>query len=195
MFKSPETEGSVLSIKVTHSAEKSKGNKVKAGNKGILEYQLLNSQEAEITFVGAVCSGQKCTEDITYYYAASTDMPTLYSQVVCPRSYFSTETMVSQKPINMTKVSAKADSSNKMTFKYDMLEQISYLSIKGVYSGGNEVYYKPIEVVTVWGQLSRTSHSHKFAMLMIGICGLCGALICVRRCSKRQGYDKLREEE
>ena len=181
---------------MTHSAEKSKGSKVKAGNKGQIEYQLLNSQEAEATFVGAVCSGQKCTEDISYYYAVSTDMPTLYSQMVCPRSYFSTQTMISQKPINMTKIDAKSDSNNKITLKFNMLEQISYLEVKGVYSGGNEVYYKPIEVVTVWGQLSRTSHSHKFLMLMVGICGFCGALIVVRRImNRRAGYDKLEEVE
>ena len=193
MFKTAG-QSSVMSVQVFHSTQKIKGNKAKPGNKGILEYELKNSQEAQIRFVGGVCSGSKCSGDVTYYTVSSLDMSTLYSQTVCPSSFFSTETIQSQKPLNISKITSKPDSENKISFTYQMLDHISYISVKGVYSNGEEIYYRPIEIVTVWGQLSRTSHSHKFAMIMVAICTLCGCLVCYRRYMKPSGYQALREE-
>ncbi len=44
MVKSSELEQSIMSMKVIYSVEKIKGAKAKPGNRGLLEYQLLNSQ-------------------------------------------------------------------------------------------------------------------------------------------------------
>ena len=58
------------------------------GNNGILEYELLNSIEAEISFTPLQCEKSSCPKT-TYSYIASTSVQSAYSQSLCP-SYFLT---------------------------------------------------------------------------------------------------------
>ena len=49
-IKSDEEYDSLMAIRAEYSADKIKGSVEKPGNKGILEYQLLDSNTAELTF-------------------------------------------------------------------------------------------------------------------------------------------------
>lgn len=77
-----------------------------------------------------------------------------------------------------------------LIFHFTLPQQISYVGIKvqlGSSKNPKEVFYKPIEVATLWGQLSRTSHTHKLAISTVFIISLLSIIICVRR-NARKGY-------
>lgn len=58
-----------MAIRAEYSAEKIKGSAEKPGNKGILEYQLLDSNTAELTFSEVTCgtSDSNCHKEYDYY--------------------------------------------------------------------------------------------------------------------------------
>ncbi len=55
-IKSEQEDDSLMSIKVEYSPQKIKSASTKAGNRGVLEYQLLDSATAEITFTEVTCN-------------------------------------------------------------------------------------------------------------------------------------------
>jgi hypothetical protein len=59
-----------------------------------------------------------------------------------------------------------------------------------------EVYYQPIEVATIWGQLQKASSKFgkKFGIGIGVIVVFCAFLVCLRR-KKRKGYNSLQENE
>lgn len=62
--------------------------------------------------------------------------------------------------------------------------------MKAVYDGIEEVYYKPTEIITIWGQLSRTSQSHKITIGTAIVISLIALLVFVRK-NARKGYKPL----
>lgn len=53
-----DAEPSLLSVKVEFSSEKVKKDSIKPGNKGQIDYVLLDSSQAKMSFSSAVCSQQ-----------------------------------------------------------------------------------------------------------------------------------------
>ena len=96
----------------------------------------------------------------------------------------------------MVKINSRADSHNKITFDYPLQDHISYLSVKALVAG-EEVYYQPTEVITLWGSISRSSNSHALSIFMIFLCCLCPVLILVRKLMKpkpEERYEKLESD-
>ena len=94
----------------------------------------------------------------------------------------------------MTKIKANPDSNGKITFQYTLMDHISYVGVKGINSKtGEEIYYRPVEIVTVWGQISRTSFTHRFTIIGIVICALVHILVLCRKHARR-GYKPLEED-
>lgn len=60
--------------------------------------------------------------------------------------------------------------------------------------GNDEIYYQPIEIITLWGTVTRTSKANKLALGVSSII-LCLCLcLCFRRCQKKSsGYGELPE--
>ena len=58
------------------------------GGKGQLSYEIVGSQKAELTLRPPVCSSSQCSGKIKYYIMTSPKKVQLYSQLVCPSSYF-----------------------------------------------------------------------------------------------------------
>ncbi len=71
---------------------------------------------------------------------------------------------------------------------------MSFVGIKANIGSNNEVFYKPEEVVTLWGQLTRTSSSHKMLIGFIVIAVLSGIII-ITRTTARQGYKKISDDD
>jgi thiosulfate reductase cytochrome b subunit len=71
-----------------------------------------------------------------------------------------------------------------------MADKVSYLGIKAVSKTGEEVYYSPIEIATLFGKWSTVNFVHKATMVGVLVVVVCGLAICVRR-SARQGYRPL----
>ncbi len=72
----------------------------------------------------------------------------------------------------------------------DLADHISYFGVKATSSSGEEIYYRPIEVITFWGQLSRTSQTHKLALAGFLVVSVC-ALLAFVRYNARKGYVRI----
>lgn len=57
-----------MSVKAVFSNSKITPSKAKPGDKGLIQYQLLDSTKAELTFTTLVCgsSEKNCNKDFTY---------------------------------------------------------------------------------------------------------------------------------
>lgn len=90
-IKSDDEYDSLMAIRAEYSPEKIKGSIEKPGNKGILEYQLLDSNTAELTFTEVTCgSDSNCHKQYDYFTLSAVGLQELYSQTVCPSQYFAT---------------------------------------------------------------------------------------------------------
>lgn len=68
-IKSPDNDKSLLVVNAVYSFDKFKDIKIKPGEKGLIEYQLLNSQKVDLIFTPVVCSssGEKnCHKGFEY---------------------------------------------------------------------------------------------------------------------------------
>lgn len=160
-----------------------------------MEYEIVESKKAKVTFSGITCTKSKCDKDVTYYWLSSDSLQEVYTQTVCPYSFFSTLDIKSDEPLEMNKIFSSPDSSNTISFEYPINQHISYVSVKAVVNG-EEIYYQPKEIITLWGSLSRTTRSSSsWWLVIVGICGICACLVCVRRCLKaKPEYDPLSSE-
>lgn len=88
-----DEDQTILVAKAEYSEDKMKAAKAKAGDKGIVSYQLLDSKNAEVSFSGIVCaSGANC-KDYVYSLIESTKMDDIYAQLMCPGISFDTMTL------------------------------------------------------------------------------------------------------
>jgi hypothetical protein len=62
--------------------------------------------------------------------------------------------------------------------------------VKAVDENGEEVYYRPIEIMTSWGGFSKLGESHKFTIGAFVILAIIVILIIIRR-SRKAGYQPL----
>jgi hypothetical protein len=53
-----------------------------------------------------------------------------------------------------------------------------------------DIFYQPIEMVSLWGQFQKASNKHGWTLLAVAIFGFCFFLVCVRR-QKKKGYQPL----
>ena len=72
-IRSP-VEDSILAITIHYSDSKISGDKNKAGNGGVVSYEIKDSKTAKVTFTGVTCTKSKCDKDISYYWLSSTSM-------------------------------------------------------------------------------------------------------------------------
>ncbi len=91
-IKSEQDTDSLMSIKAEFSPEEIKSAIIKAGNKGVLEYHLLDFATAELTFTELSCSGgeTECHKEFDYFTISAKEKQELYSQTVCSNQYFAT---------------------------------------------------------------------------------------------------------
>jgi len=68
---------------------------------------------------------------------------------------------------------------------------MSFVGVKASIGNDQEVFYKPEEVVTLWGQLTRTSSSHKVLIGSIVLLVI-GGIIYITRATARKGYKKIK---
>ena len=88
---------------------------MRAGKKGILSYELGQSA-AKVTVPAVLCGDTGC-KGVKYYYIASPQEQEVFSQLVCPSSFFSTSGFSSSAPINLIKIDGKI-SNNTVVFDF-----------------------------------------------------------------------------
>ena len=121
---------------------------------------------------------------------AGDNLQDVYTQTVCPYSYFQVLGIVSSQPLkqNQIPLSSLNTVTGVITFDYPYLDHVSYLSIKAVV-GNEEIYYQPLQIVTVWGTVARAGRANYILIIGFSLSFLICALIGWRRLTKnRDGY-------
>lgn len=72
-----------------------------------------------------------------------TNLQDVYTQTVCPYSYFQILGIASSQPLKISEINSKPDSNGVISFTYNFKEHVSYLAVKAV-TADEEIYYKPI---------------------------------------------------
>ena len=85
-----------------------------------------------------------------YYWMAGDNVQDVYTQTVCPYSYFQVLGIVSSQPLKQNQISLSSLNTvtGVITFDYPYLDHVSYLSIKALI-GNEEIYYQPLQIVRV----------------------------------------------
>jgi hypothetical protein len=134
-----------MTIKAAFSPNKIKPGRAKPGDKGLIQYQLLDSTKAELTFSTLVCDdGKACNKDYSYSAISSDKIDSIYAQLMCPSIMFSTSSIRQLKAATVTPITT-TPSSNKITFTQSISQDIEYVGVKAVNSKtGEVVYYQPV---------------------------------------------------
>lgn len=117
-LRSPNDDASLMSVKAIFSANKIVSNKSKPGDKGLIQYQLLDSTKAELTFTTLVCGSndKNCNKDFTYNSLTSNKIENIYAQLVCPSIMFDLPDTQQLKAAELTAISSSSIKNNKITF-------------------------------------------------------------------------------
>jgi hypothetical protein len=81
----------VFSLNARFSIEKVRTSDfTKPGNKGLINYELLGDDKVRIQFTEVTCDAKNsfCGTNFEYFLVASDKMVDVYSQSVCPTTYF-----------------------------------------------------------------------------------------------------------
>jgi hypothetical protein len=195
-IRSPDDDTTLMSIKATFSPSKIQASKSKPGDKGLIQYQLLDSTKAELTFTSLVCGGsdKNCNKDFSYSSLSSNSIQNVYAQLVCPSIMFDLPEVQQLKAAEVTAITTSSSKNNKITFTQVIKGDIEYVGVKAVNGKtGEVVYYQPVEIVTFMGQMRRTSRT-TFVLGIVLICLFaCGAMIIYRRYKKNKEYNSLGE--
>ncbi len=117
----------------------------------------------------------------------SPNVQDLYSQIVCPNSYF---TIFEQfAPLKSTRI--KHTSGDQVTMEITLEQPISFIGVKAT-NNQEEIFYQPIEVVTLWGHITKTGSTYLLWFVTVLFFGCCCSLLYVRRKS-REGYIPIEE--
>ena len=131
-IRSTEQDPTVMTIKAAFSSNKLKSGRARPGDKGNLQYQLLDSTKAEITFSTLVCEGDKsCSKDFSYTSLISESLPSVYAQLMCPSIMFNTPSIRQLKSATLAPITA-TPSSNKITFTEEISHDIQYVGVKAI---------------------------------------------------------------
>jgi hypothetical protein len=63
---------------------------IKPGNKGLISYELLSNDKIKLEFSEVTCESKSefCGDKFEYFLVASNKLVDVYSQTVCPSTYF-----------------------------------------------------------------------------------------------------------
>lgn len=180
-----------MSLRLVYTEEKAKFQYAQPGKHGLITYEFVDDKRVNVSFWPLECQGCK---NIKYSIISSVNEDDLFQQLVCPNTFFGVITASFPKsPIRTEPITSSAQKDSPLTFIYTLENAIDYVGIVGKLETGEEVFYRPIELATLWGKWNQqTTGIHKFWMTLIVVCVLCVLIIWVRRMS-RSGYRPLDE--
>lgn len=146
-LRSPDDDTTLISVKAIFSPNKITPRKSKPGDKGLIQYQLLDSTKAELTFTSLVCGGtdKNCNKDFSYSSVSSTDVQSIYAQLVCPSLMIDLPEIKKLKAADVTAIPSSSAKNNKISFTQVVKGEIEYVGVKAVNGKtGEVVYYQPV---------------------------------------------------
>lgn len=125
-----------MSVKAVFSTQKLKLNRAKPGDKGLIQYQLLDSTKAELTFTNLVCNADEknCNKNFVFTALNSDKLQNIYSQLVCSSIMFSLPELQQLKAPTLTPISSSSSTGNKVTFTQSISGDIEYVGVKALNS-------------------------------------------------------------
>ena len=189
MLKSAPDEVSVVTVRANIVFYKSKLERAKAGGKGLIDYQLMDSRTARLEFDPVECPSinKNCYKDYTYSEISSDKLEAVYAQLVCPSIAFSLEDRQIITEGKSTPVHTSRFSNSRISFTENMKGDVDYIGVKAENSKtGDVVYYKPIEIATFWGQIEKQGKGNNdFIGVILMLCVICCILIALRKRRQR----------
>ena len=180
-----------MTIKASFSPTKTDYTPARAGDKGVIEYQLLDSTKAELTFTAVVCEG-KCSGSFTYSAIYSHKIDQIVSHLVCTTVSFDFLNNAKIEQPNIEPITA-GKSDTKITFHHTLSHDTEYIGIKAVNTKtGAVVYYPPVELINLAGKVNKAlevASQKNNPYYLIGttiFLSICCALIAYRRYRRRQ---------
>jgi hypothetical protein len=193
---------SLLTAKASFSAHKIESNPARAGDRGVLVYQLIESKKAEINFAAVVCE-DKCEGHFNYSVISSPNVDKIVSHLVCTAVSFDFLDTAKLDIPNIEPITVTKGSDNRLTFIHTLTHDTEYVGVKAVNNKtGDVVYYAPVELINLSGKLSKalevaSSNNNPYwivgTLIMLGICCV---LISYRRYRRqRETYRPLVHED
>jgi len=180
-----------MTIKASFSATKIENVVAKAGDKGVIEYQFLDSTKSELTISAVVCEG-KCSGSFTYSAIYSHRIDLIYSHLVCTAVSFDYLTNSKIEQPNIEPITA-GKSDSKITFHHTLSHDTEYIGVKAVNTKtGAVVYYPPVELINLAGKVNKAlevaskNNNPQYLIAVLIILSICCALIAYRRYKRRQ---------
>ena len=156
----------------------------------------MDSTKAELTFTSIVCNSndKNCNKDFNYVAISAEDAAEIYAQLVCPAIMFDLPEVQHLKAPTITNISSTAK-NNKLTFTLPIHNESQFVGIKATNSKSGEiVYYRPIEILTFWGQIHK-SNKNGLILWILGFVFICTGMLIYRRYKKNKeaNYESLKE--
>jgi hypothetical protein len=178
-LRSPPNDQSLLVIKATFSKKKFNISKSKAGEQGMIQFQRIDSSKAELSLATLICSAEdkNCSKDFSYSAISSHSMDSVYAQLVCPSVMFDLDRVQHLLSSDLIPISSGSIRNGRVTFTHQISGDVSYIGVKAVNSRtGEVVYYRPIEISTLWGEVNRNSKL-TVVLRLLGIALVIGGLV------------------
>ena len=186
-LKSPEDDDSLITVKALYSYNKTKKESTKPGNNGLVEYRMIDYSNAELTFSPITCpnSNKNCHKEFAYSYISSQEIQNVYAQLMCSSISFDLLDRQIVIPSDFKPISASTNKQNKVQLNHQISQNTDFIGIRAVNSKTQEiVYYRPIELMTVLGQISKGTKGNGFIVAVVVLVFICVCLIISRRMFK-----------
>jgi len=118
-IRSDTNEASKLTIKAIFSLNKISSTNIKPGNKGNMEYSLIDSKKAQLTFSGLVCTSndKNCAKDYSFFALSSNNMEDVFAQLVCSSIMFDLSNATQTKAVE-TPIAKMSSKDSQMSFTH-----------------------------------------------------------------------------
>ena len=146
---------SILTIKSTFSTQKTELSSAKAGDKGEIQFDLVEWNKAEIVFSAVVCE-EKCHGSFTYTAIVSPQIDQIISHLVCTSVSFDFNNNSKLEQPVMEAITSPRSADNKISHQHSLSHGREYLGVKAVNNKTGEiVYYPPIELINFSGKMDK----------------------------------------
>lgn len=152
-----------ISVMASSAEQKMSVPRLKAGDQGLLHYQITKSNEIEVRFKPATCDNRPCSTPLVYYLMMADSLESLYGELNCAGNSFVTKAQ--PQPVHpqaeVITLTKSAFDSQTGDFRYivHLSKSRAVMGVKAVLEDGSreEVSYVPLEISTLWGELSKLS--------------------------------------
>lgn len=142
-----------------------------------------DAKNAQISLDPLVCpaNNKACYKDFAFSVLTADKVESVYAQLVCSSFAFDLGDRQIIKAPESTPL-PNPSREGKITFTQPLKGDITFIGVKASNNKtGEVVYYRPVEIVTLWGQMQKGTKGHGLLIGLGILVSICTMLICYRR--------------